>query len=260
MRHIFLIAILNLYLILMGIGLVASGKIETVLASSPSAQSTPSSISATPTIDRLAAPPTVYPPSQADTGAQLFWLYCQPCHGDRGQGLTDEWRAEYPEDHQNCWARGCHAKSPYPGGFTLPTMVPAVIGEGSLFRFATVGQVFNYIRSEMPLEYPGSLSDEEYLAIAAFLARAHGAGDGRRLNINNVEQVRLRAVPLSEYDSQGTRQAGSAQTNFFGTPEPNGNHQRSNDLAQVFEEPFIWMGIFLAVLLAGGGWLWQRLK
>ena len=48
---------------------------------------------ATPTVDRLAAPPTAASPNQADTGAQLYWLHCQPCHGDRAQGLTDEWRA-----------------------------------------------------------------------------------------------------------------------------------------------------------------------
>lgn len=45
---------------------------------------------ATPTIDRLLAPPTVPAPNQADEGAQLYWLHCQPCHGDQGQGLTDE--------------------------------------------------------------------------------------------------------------------------------------------------------------------------
>ena len=45
----------------------------------------------TPTPDRLAPPPTVASPAQADVGAQVYWLNCQPCHGDRGQGLTDEW-------------------------------------------------------------------------------------------------------------------------------------------------------------------------
>src|SRR5688572_23546779 len=56
----------------------------------------------TPTIDRLAAPPTVENPNQADEGAQLYWLHCLPCHGDQGQGLTDEWRAQYPPEDQNC--------------------------------------------------------------------------------------------------------------------------------------------------------------
>ena len=47
----------------------------------------------TPTLDRLAPPPTVASPTQADVGAQVYWLNCQPCHGDRSQGLTDEWFA-----------------------------------------------------------------------------------------------------------------------------------------------------------------------
>ncbi len=82
---------------------------------------------ATPTPDRLAAPPTVASPNQADDGAQLYWQHCQPCHGDRGQGLTDEWRAQYPPEDQNCWKSRCHGQSPYEHGFILPTQVPALV-------------------------------------------------------------------------------------------------------------------------------------
>ena len=81
----------------------------------------------TPTPDRLAPPPTVPSPTQADEGAQLFWLHCQPCHGDRGQGLTDEWRAQYPPEEEYCWESGCHGNQPYDEAFALPTRVPAVI-------------------------------------------------------------------------------------------------------------------------------------
>lgn len=148
----------------------------------------------TPTVDRLAAPPTVYPPTQADDGAQLFWLHCQPCHGDQGQGLTDEWRAQYPPEDQDCWQSGCHGKQPYENGFTVPTAIPAVIGQDSLGRFETMGQVFDFMRAAMPFQDPGHLSEEEYLALTAFLARAHGVWDGRPLDTNNVYQVRLRSA------------------------------------------------------------------
>ena len=73
----------------LGVGVTAV--IILTLSSLALAQGTP-----TPTVDRLAAPPTVPAPNQADEGAQLYWLYCQPCHGDQGQGLTDEWRAQFP--------------------------------------------------------------------------------------------------------------------------------------------------------------------
>lgn len=146
---------------------------------------------ATPTIDRLAAPPTAENPTQADEGAQLFWLHCQPCHGDVGQGLTDEWRAQYPPEDQNCWESGCHGRHPYEEGFTLPTAVPAVTGQDSLQRFETIGQVYGFITAAMPYQDPGHLTEEEYLAITAFLARAHDLWDGTPLTAENVNNILL---------------------------------------------------------------------
>jgi hypothetical protein len=63
-----------------------------------------------PTLDfsRLDEPPLPANPTQFEKGRHLFWLNCAACHGDRGQGLTDEYRSLYVED-ANCWARGCHA-------------------------------------------------------------------------------------------------------------------------------------------------------
>ncbi|MCA9960612.1 MAG: hypothetical protein KC443_16350 [Anaerolineales bacterium] len=146
----------------------------------------------TPTVDRLAPPPTVPSPTQADDGAYLYWLNCQPCHGDVGQGLTDEWREQYPMEDQYCWNSGCHGKRPYEDGFTLPDTVPAIIGANSLSRFETAGQLYAYIRTRMPYEYPGALPDTEYLAIAAFLLRENALGSGIPLTEESVYAVRLR--------------------------------------------------------------------
>jgi mono/diheme cytochrome c family protein len=140
----------------------------------------------TPTRDRLAAPPTVAAPTQADEGAQLYWLHCQPCHGDEGQGLTDEWRAQYPPEDQNCWNSGCHGPRPYEAGFILPTAVPAIIGDGTLSRFHSLGQIYTFIQATMPYQAPGTLTEAEYLAITAFLERAHGRGDGISLIPDNL--------------------------------------------------------------------------
>lgn len=247
-------------LLLTGTGLAAAGGTG-LAAAPPVGERTPSpEVAVTPTIDRLAAPPTVFPPTQADNGAQLFWLYCQPCHGDQGQGLTDEWRSQYPEDHQNCWLGGCHGKSPYPEGFALPPTVPAVIGDGTLFRFGTVGQVFEYIRAKMPFEHPGVLTDEEYLAIAAFLARAHGVGDGSPLTVENIQQVRLRTMPVGDEDRLLSQTVGNKERFMSATPEPGVDQKQSDNDRPVVDDSFAWMGSILALLLFGGGWIWVRFK
>lgn len=161
---------------------------------------------ATPTVDRLAPPPTVENPTQADVGAQVYWLNCQPCHGDVGQGLTDEWRAQYPEDHQNCWASGCHGDRPYENGFTIPTSIPPVTGDDSLQSFDHMGLVYTYISAAMPFNAPGSLDEEEYLAITAFLAREHGVWDGQPLRADNAARLRLRPAEPSPTAANGAPQ------------------------------------------------------
>lgn len=149
---------------------------------------------ATPTIDRLAAPPTVAVPNQADEGAQLFWLHCQPCHGDQGQGLTDDWRAQYPPEDQNCWDSGCHGERPYDPAFQLPTAVPAIIGDGTLQKFQTLDGVYRYVSVAMPYFFPGDLTQEEYLAIVAHMARANGVWDGAPLTVDTLINYPLHAA------------------------------------------------------------------
>ncbi len=149
---------------------------------------------ATPTPDRLAPPPTVASPNQADEGAQLYWLHCQPCHGDVGQGLTDDWRAQYPPEDQYCWNSGCHGPNPYKQEFQLPTAVPAVIGDGTLRKFPTLDSVYRYVSVAMPYFFPGDLTQEEYLAIVAHVARGNGLWDGRTLTTENLREY---AIPGS---------------------------------------------------------------
>jgi cytochrome c len=187
--------IVTLWAWLLVILITHNGKQETIKPGLVQLQGThlPSATpQSTPTIDRLAAPPTVENPTQADEGAQLFWLHCQPCHGDVGQGLTDEWRQQYPPEDQDCWTSGCHGRRPYENGFMLPTAVPAVTGQDSLERFLTMGQVYSFIVAAMPYQDPGHLSEEEYLAITAFLARANNLWDGTPLTTENVGNFRLR--------------------------------------------------------------------
>ncbi len=199
--------------------------------------------SPTPTVDRLAAPPTVPSPTQADEGAQLYWLYCQPCHGDKGQGLTDEWRAQFPKEEQNCWKSGCHGthgKDRPEHGFIIPTLAPPLTTDDSLPLYQNMGQFFYYVRETMPLELPGRLTDEEYLAITAHIAREHGIWDGTPLTKENVVQLRLRPTT----------------TEALETPQPT---DHSGNTAPFSSTPLLVLGgVGVLFLAAGGAWLWHR--
>jgi mono/diheme cytochrome c family protein len=127
--------------------------------------------------DRLAPPEMPANPTQADLGAKVYYDYCLACHGDRGQGLTDEWRSAWAEGDQNCWQSRCHAASHPPDGFILPYDIPAVIGDRHLARYGDAANLHTYIQQRMPWHMPGSLSDEQYWQLTAFLARANGLYD-----------------------------------------------------------------------------------
>ena len=147
---------------------------------------------ATPTADRLAEPTLPAAPSQADHGAQVYWLSCMPCHGDKGQGLTDEFRGTYPPEEEYCWESGCHGANPYESGFTLPKKIPGVIGETTLAKFTDAAQLHAYIRATMPFWQPGSLSEEESWRVTAFLLRQNGLWDARaELNASTAADVKI---------------------------------------------------------------------
>jgi cytochrome c5 len=119
--------------------------------------------------ERLAQPPLPAHPSQYEYGRYLYWLNCMACHGDRGQGLTAEFRSLYVED-QNCWARGCHAGRPGDQGFPIPRIVPAVISATSkLPPFATPEKLFEFLRATHPPQYPGHLPEDQYWALTNYL-------------------------------------------------------------------------------------------
>ena len=124
----------------------------------------------TPTVDRLAIPVLPEHPSMVDIGRSLYYYNCMPCHGDYGQGLTDEFRGIWVEDHQNCWGRGCHAGREKDEGFPIPTTVPAVnIASRSRQLFPSNNDLYEYLRSTHPPQNPGVLKDDEYRALAVYL-------------------------------------------------------------------------------------------
>lgn len=149
------------------------------------------------TQDRLAEPTLPAVPSQADRGAQVYWLNCSPCHGDRAQGLTDEFRQQYPTEDQNCWKSRCHGNVTYENGFKLPKVVPALVGSGTLAKFPSAANLYGFIHAAMPFQKPNSLSDEKYYQIVAFLLRQNGLIDSSTIidGSNAAQIVVSRATP-----------------------------------------------------------------
>jgi len=135
---------------------------------------------ATPTPTPLARkswvtlPPMPETATQADYGAELFRLVCRDCHGDKGQGLTDAWRATWAPKDQNCWQSKCHALNHPPDGFVIPHTIRPIIGPGTLPEFDTAAQLFARMRTYQPWYNPGSMPDEEYWQLTAFLLRENG--------------------------------------------------------------------------------------
>jgi cytochrome c len=151
-----------------------------------------SQVVSTATPDRLAEPTLPANPSQADKGAQVYWLSCLPCHGDRGQGLTEEFKQTYPEEDRNCWASGCHGKRPYDKGFTLPTVVPAVVGPQTLQKFPNASVLRAFIFSAMPFWRPGNLTEEESWQVTAFVLRENKLWTAQQeLTASNAGQIQV---------------------------------------------------------------------
>ncbi len=194
----------------------------------------------TPRVNRLEelAEPTLPPdPGQADLGAQAYWLHCMPCHGQRGQGLTDEFRDLYPPEDQNCWNSRCHGDRPYQDGFTLPKMVPPLIGPGALQKFETAANLFGYMNGAMPFQAPGSLETELYWQITAYLLRSNDLALGSDpLGPENALKVRLR--PEATLSAAHTPSLAARDSS------------RGRVAAGVFTELLVLWGI--ATLLLGG--------
>jgi hypothetical protein len=124
----------------------------------------------TPTNDPFAQPELPPDPTDLEMGRYLFWRHCMPCHGDVGQGLTDDFRSLW-EDHQNCWEQGCHGGKSDDEGFPIPTIIPAIVTGDHLSQFRSEEELFDFLKATHPPQYPGFLKDEEYHDIAVVLFR-----------------------------------------------------------------------------------------
>jgi mono/diheme cytochrome c family protein len=114
---------------------------------------------------QAAAPRTtadgVYTAAQAKSGGDLYTMLCQSCHA-------------------------------------------AITHTGTPFRAKWVGRtladLYTYIREEMPKTEPGSLSEEEYTLVLAYILRMNGMPAGRRaLDPADGSMTRIRIdMPVGE--------------------------------------------------------------
>ncbi len=151
-----------------------------IIETSTSPQATSTLVLPTPASNaaRLAQPTLIAPqnPTQLDQGALIYWGVCMACHGDRGEGLTDEWRGVFGAD-QNCWASRCHASNHPPQGFNIPRdrLAPAVTGLGKLTRFNTAQELYDYVVVTMPWWKPNSLTPEKAWAVTSYILKLNGS-------------------------------------------------------------------------------------
>ena len=137
-------------------------------------------------------------PTQVDRGKAVYLHYCSTCHGDRGQGLTDEWRATFPPRDQNCWQSKCHALNHPPEGFVFPHIVPAVAGPDALTKFNTAQQLYGFISKAMPYYAPGLLTSDQYTDITAFLLTLNNVNFDGTLTPDTESLIHLRPQTSDE--------------------------------------------------------------
>jgi hypothetical protein len=134
-------------------------------------------------------------PTQADAGAFVYYYRCMACHGDAGQGLTMQWRAQWDVEHQDCARSTCHGARHPPEGFAFPkNFAPALVGANTLTRFENAQALYDFIRARMPYQAPGSLTADEYWQLVAFLVRKRGVSIAR-VDATNAARVRLNPLP-----------------------------------------------------------------
>jgi cytochrome c1 len=116
--------------------------------------------------------------TQVEYGAEVYRLVCKACHGDKGQGLTPDWIAQWAPEDQNCWQSKCHAANHPPDGFVLPRDIPPVVGDAVTNRFVSGSQLHSYIAATMPWHAPGRLTSDEYWQVTAYLVEQNGVKVG----------------------------------------------------------------------------------
>lgn len=152
--------------------------------------------------DDLPAPVIPDEPGQLERGQLKYYQVCLACHGNWGQGLTDEWRETGFGEDMNCWQSKCHAPNHPPQGFEIPREMPPLLGITALSTISNAHQLYQIIYQTMPWWDPGSLTSDESVDLTAYLLDARGElPDGIELTQDNLEAFPLHGQPTELVDT-----------------------------------------------------------
>jgi cytochrome c len=113
----------------------------------------------------------------ARRGAALYRTKCAPCHGRSGEGIAS-----------NPPLIGREPREGFPFA-SDPALVKTI---GNYWPYAPT--VFDYVRRTMPLDAPGSLTNDEVYSLTAFLLAANDViADGASLDSASLAAVRMPA-------------------------------------------------------------------
>jgi hypothetical protein len=131
--------------------------------------------------------------TQVEVGAQIYYLVCSTCHGDHGQGLTNEGIDPTDRRNINCWQSKCHASNHPNDGFKLPHRIPPIVGPHMASKYLSAQELHEFVSASMPWHAPGSLTSQEYWQVTAYVLYINGINIGERdLNSGNAASVTLR--------------------------------------------------------------------
>ena len=220
---------------------------------------TPTSTSAMPPKDPGSWIIVDLPPdaTQLEYGTEVYRLVCKACHGDKGQGLTDDWRAQWAPEDQNCWQSKCHAANHPPDGFTMP-QVPAVVGQ-SVKGFGTALSLYNFIHNYMPWHDRGSMTEKESWSVTAYLLKINGIDPGPELSAETAANIDLSVIdpnlgPTPVPPSPQAQLAPTPKNTIVPAPTP--GHENQNTDTQT--QQWILLIAFLIVLVIGLAILFRR--
>jgi cytochrome c5 len=190
--------------------------------------------------------------TQLEYGTEVYRLVCKACHGDKGQGLTDDWRAQWAPSDQNCWQSKCHALNHPSDGFYMP-QVPAVKGL-PLVMFADAQALHDYIQKYMPWHDPDSMTAKDTWSVTAYILKLNQVDPGPFLSPETAGQIDLRAARAQQDQQAQQVQASPAPaqkmnpTAIEAVPSQALEHAGEQKLS-----PYWWAAILALIVLASLG-------
>jgi len=149
-----------------------------------------------------------YTQAQAATGAQVYETACAACHLSGLQGSSEAPELAGP-NFRNQWGD------------------------------RPVGDLLMYARRTMPPAAPGSISDEEYVAVVAYLMQSNGASQDEESLTFSTQGLALRAegTLASAGDAPGAAGIRPAPGRLGTIPSPQGVARAPEVIGRLYETP-----------------------